>query len=354
MKKICAIACILSCIFLSGCGFWMDGERLSVEPYEPAGYGDSKKTVKVSTYAQMRNAVLEMVENGTPSGLLDTSDFTGGSVDVEMSTVVRYVQNTDPLGAYVVEDIDYEVGTFSGSRAVSVNIRYRFDRAHILQIRQADGMEAAYQEVGAALESLSSSVVLYITGYEEKDFGQWSRDLTAQRAGRIMEAPAVTVAVYPQKGANRIVELNFTYQNSKEALQQMQQQVDPVFTSAELYVRNASRAQEKYEQLYVFLMERADYTIETSITPAYSLLIHGVGDHRAFANVYSALCHKAGLDCYTITGTRDGEPWIWNVINYQGRYYHLDLLRSLENGDFTPRTETEMSGYVWDYSAALN
>lgn len=352
MKRFCSILLILSCIFLSGCGFWMDGERLSVEPYAPAGSSDSKKMVKVSNYTQMRNAILDMVENGMASGLLDVSEFNG-SVQMELNTAVRYVQNTEPIGAYAVDFIHYEVGTYSGSEAVSIEIGYRFDREHILQIRQTEGMVRAYEEVGEALESLDASIVLYITGYEEKDFSQWVRDLTAERAGTVMEAPAVTASVFPEKGSNRILELTFTYQNSRETLQQMQQQVAPVFTSAELYVRNASQTREKYEQLYVFLMERADYTVETSITPAYSLLIHAVGDCRAFANVYRAMCRASGLDCYAITGTRDGEPWTWNVINYQGRYYHLDLLRSVEYGDFTPQTASEMSGYVWDYSASL-
>ena len=44
-------------------------------------------------------------------------------------------------------------------------------------------------------------------------------------------------------------------------------------------------------------MERYDYRIETSITPAYSLLRHGVGDSRAFAVVYAAMCQQAGLEC---------------------------------------------------------
>ena len=51
-----------------------------------------------------------------------------------------------------------------------------------------------------------------------------------------------------------------------------------------------------------------------------------------------------------ITGTRDGEPWYWNLVETDGEYYHLDLLGSHGEGGFHLLTDQEMDGYVWDYS----
>ena len=166
-----------------------------------------------------------------------------------------------------------------------------------------------------------------------------------------MEIPQTTVNIYPEEGVERIVELKFSYQNSRDALRGMQIQVSPVFTSAVLYVSGDGTEYEKFTQLYSFWMERYDYQLETSITPAYSLLRHGVGDYKAFANVYAAVCREAGLDCVTVSGTREGEPRYWNLIQENGVYYHLDLLQSSDAGHFRKMTEAEMQGYVWDYSA---
>ena len=125
----------------------------------------------------------------------------------------------------------------------------------------------------------------------------------------------------------------------------------PVFEAAELYVSGDGAERQKYSQLYGFLMERFDYTVETSITPAYSLLHHGVGDSRAFATVYAAMCRRAGMECLMVTGTRSGEPWVWNIIQVGGIYRHVDLLQCSVQGRFQEKTDAEMSGYVWDYSA---
>ena len=72
---------------------------------------------------------------------------------------------------------------------------------------------------------------------------------------------------------------------------------------------------------------------------------------RAFATVFAAMCRQAGLECLTVSGTRNGEAWNWNLICEEGKYYHVDLLASSEAGELIRLTDQEMEGYVWDYSA---
>ena len=52
-----------------------------------------------------------------------------------------------------------------------------------------------------------------------------------------------------------------------------------------------------------------------------------------------------------ISGTKGGEAWYWNVVKDNGVYYHIDLLRCREEGQFHRMDEADMAGYVWDYSA---
>ena len=131
----------------------------------------------------------------------------------------------------------------------------------------------------------------------------------------------------------------------------MQQQVQRIFASAQLYINSDASTAQKCAQLYTFLMERFDYTMQTSITPFYSLLNHGVGDQEAFATVYAAMCGQAGLDCRVVSGTRNGKSWYWNIVQEDGVNYHIDLLKCSESGSFRWQTEDMMEDYVWDYTA---
>lgn len=342
---------LIVAMLLSGCGFWMDGEHVSIQPHQEQLLQDPAEVVEVSSYSQLRGALVEMVNAGAQSGMVSIDASNDATVYFYANTAANYVMNSTPVGAYAVDDITFEIGSNRGVSVVAYQISYLHSRMEILRMQQAESMEDAWEVVTAALDNCDASVAVRIDQYEKTDILQMVQDYANDHPDLVMEMPQVAVLVFPEKGKDRIVELSFTYQTSREVLRQMQEQVASVFTSAELYVKETTQVLDIYSKLYAFLMERDDYTVETSITPAYSLLHHGVGDSRAFANVYAAMCRNEELNCQVISGTREGQPWCWNVVRYRGEYYHLDLLRCSQEGGFQLREPSDMTGYVWDYSA---
>lgn len=336
-------------LLLSGCSL-LDGSYVHVTPHQEQVEDSQTGLVSAADYRQLRSVVEEMVASGTESGVINVADFDQEVVEKHMAVVAYHIRETYPIGAYAVEEITYEVGTNSGRPAIAITITYRHSRVEIQKIRTVQTMEKAESAIGEALEDCDASVVLQVENYKETDFSQIVEDYVEEHPDTVMETPQVAAGIYGT-GSTRVVELTFTYQNSRDALRTMHSQVQTVFASAALYVSGEDADIQKYSQLYGFLMERFDYTLETSITPAYSLLRHGVGDSRAFAVVYAAMCRQAGLECRIVTGTKLGEPWTWNMILDNGNYYHVDLLRSNTSGGFWKYLDNEMAGYVWDYSA---
>lgn len=353
MKRAAAmtVTVILICSLLGGCGFWMTGDYLSVSPHEVQSDLTGETVVEVSSYAQLRNALSKMVENGTESGIVSITSFSDATVDFYVNTAINYVTKSTAIGAYAVNEIAYEIGTNRGASVVAFDIYYRHNRSEIMGVQWVRSADEMVNAVTSALDQNEAYVVMRTDNYKAMDFTQLVQEYTNNNPDLVMELPQVGVFVYPERGSDRIVELTFTYLTSRDALRQMQERVSEVFTSADLYVKETTQVMDIYSRLYSFLMERDEYTLETSITPSYSLLQHGVGDSRAFANVYAAMCRRAGLDCAVVSGSRDAEPWCWNLVRFRGGYYHVDLLRCSENGKFVMRTASEMDGYVWDYSA---
>ena len=76
-----------------------------------------------------------------------------------------------------------------------------------------------------------------------------------------------------------------------------------------------------------------------------------MGDSKAFATAYAAMCRAAGLECRVVSGTCNGEARFWNMVRSGDIYYHVDLLASKAAGDLQMLTDDAMAGYVWDYSA---
>ena len=351
MKKSGFIIVLTLCLLLAGCSGWMDGSYVSVTPRQVPTSDVQSGKVNAANYEQLLEVLSQMVDSGAENLVINVADFNQDALENAMLAATRYLQKSYPLGAYAIEEIAYEIGTSSGKPAVSVNIGYIHGRSEIRKVKKVSDMAAAQLKIIQALEKCDAGVVILVSEYEAVDVVQFVEDYALDYPDVVMETPQVAVGIYPEIGSSRIIELNFTYQSSRDVLRQMQSQVEPYFASASLYVSGDSAETRKYAQLYAFLLERYDYKIETSITPAYSLLCHGVGDSEAFASVYARMCREAGLECRVVSGTKAGEPWYWNMVRDNGTYYHVDLLQCSATGVFREMVDGEMDGYVWDYSA---
>ena len=347
MKQKIIIPILILSLLLSGCGVFSQS-YVSVEPHREPRQTVQTDSIVASDYLELLGAIEKMIESGTEVAAIKIPDYPADSIDYNMEMAIRHSKENDPIGSYAVADITYELGSSSGVPAVSVNISYHHSRSEIQRIRRAKDTPAAEKIVAEALEGYESGIVILVEDYEIRDFTQFVQDYAGENPQTVMEIPQVS----PRSngtGRDRVVELIFAYQTSRDSLRRMQTQVQPVFDAAALYVSGEGEDYQKYSQLYAFLMERFDYKYETSITPAYSLLRHGVGDSRAFATVYAAMCRSAGLECMVVTGTRGGEPWAWNIVRDAGVSYHVDVLN--EQGNFLEFTDSQMDGYVRDYLA---
>lgn len=347
-RRLLPLALALS-LLLGGCG-WMNGSFVSVEPHQVPRQSGHTDTVTASNYREFLDALKQIIASGTEIAAIHVEDYPEKNLEAGVARAVRSAMVNDPIGAYAVENIEYEIGTSSGLPAVSVAISYRHNSTELQRVRRAADTEQAKRIVANALEGYEPGIIVLISDYARADFTQYVQDYANDHPESVMETPQVTEAVYGT-GQSRLMELIFTYQTSRDSLRRMQAQVKPMFESAKLYVSGDGDDYQKFSQLYAFLMERFDYKQETSITPAYSLLRHGIGDSRAFARVYAAMCRDAGLTCLCVTGTRQGEPWTWNLVLDGEEYYHVDLLRCSQDGKYCQLTDGQMEGYVWDYSA---
>lgn len=346
------IYCILALsLLLTGCG-WLDGSYSSVTPHQQ--HSDEKENLpqSVENYLQLRGALENMVTSGMQSSVISLQNFQQDQIDDSMDMAVRYVKTSFPMGAYAVEDISYEMGSVGGSPAVAVEITYLHEYREIQAVQRVTDMDQVRERIGNALKEYDAGLVMLIENYQAADIHQIVDDFAQDNPSAVMETPEITVQMYPDSGRQRVLELKFSYESSRDSLRSMQEVVQRVFNSAALYVSRDAQDYQKLSQLYAFLMERFDfYHLKTSITPAYSLLNHGVGDSYAFAVVYAEMCRRAEVECQVVVGTRRGEPWYWNMVLDDGYYHHVDLLACQQWGSYRELTDVQMTDYVWDYSA---
>ena len=351
MKRKMILLCLAACLLLSGCSIWNEGHYVSVIPHREQSVRKNDNNQVANTYLELREIMESFVENGTENAVISTPYYPEVNMEDNVQTAISYVLEDHPIGAYAVEEINYEIGTNAGYRAVALEINYRHDYSEIRRIQQVDDMRGAKQKISESLDDCSSGIVLYIKQYEEFDPEQLVSDYATTHPEKVIEQPRVTCNMYPEGySTTKVVELLYSYETSRDSLRSMQNQVGPMFEAAVLYVSGDTDSHQKFLHMYSFLMERYDYQYQTSITPAYSLLRHGVGDSKAFATVFAAMCSRAGLDCRVVSGTKDGEAWFWNVLYDEKYYHHVDLVECSRQGMMILKPDLLMEGYVWDYS----
>lgn len=345
MKRILLFGIVL-CMLLSGCS-WMGGSYVSVTPHQEQRVNTQTAVISASNYLQLTDALTDMIAEGTESAAINVSEYPPETVENGMKVAIGRAMKNDPIGAYAVEKIEYDLGTSAGQPALAVKIQYRHSRVEIKRMDHIEHMDEVQPIVKQALRNYDTSAAMLVENYQEIDFGQIVAELVRDDPQNVMEVPQVSVETYGS-GSRKVVELKFTYTTNRETLRQMQSQVKPVFDAAVLYVKGGTSDGQKFSQLYSFLMERFEYRLESSITPTYSLLHQGIGDSSAFATVYAAMCRAAGLECLVVIGTYENEPRAWNIVLDNGYYYHVDLLQCSERGRYVERTDRQMSGYSWD------
>ena len=347
------IPCVLALtLLLTGCSGLLDSGFHFVTPHEVQNSQTGEENISVRNYDGLCSTLISLIGSGRSSIIISVAQYDQELVDADTQRAIETVVKTDPIAAYAVEDIQYELGTNAGQPAIALSISYLHSRAEILRIRRYAGQPQMETAMTKALNDCDAGIVMYIENYEEMDFQQWVSTYAAANPDKVMERPDVVATLYPEEGTARVVELKFVYENSRNVLRAMQTEVTSQFETAVNAIGTEGTQAERFEAMYHYLNRICpELTLETSITPSYSLLMHGVGDARTYAQVYAALCQQAGLDCIVITGTRAGEPWYWNFVYRDGAYYHVDVLASRQAEAFAFRLDEEMVGYVWDYSA---
>lgn len=352
MLRIIIAYALAACLLLAGCDMGFDGEYIWEQTHAIQNSPDNGVKISASNYAELYLALEQAVESGVSQLNISVANYDRNRVEPDMGTAVEELCMENPVAAYAVDKIQWELGSIGGEQVLAVEMAYIYDQSHIKKIQTFADSQQMTEAIWQALNACDSAIVFRTTQYVDTDFVQLVEDYAAQYPQLLMELPQVTVGIYPESGEDRLVELKFIYQTSRDTLRSMQTQVLTVVDATVDMVSVTVQPRGKYTQIFVLVLERfPNYTLETSITPAYSLLLYGVGDSRAIATVYAAVCRQAGLECSTVVGTWNGELRYWNIVKIDGIYYHVDLLRSREEGQFREMTDSEMEGYVWDYSA---
>ena len=302
-------------------------------------------------YYELRDVIRSFVLNGTEHGQIRVTEY-GGDLEQDLRQVTRYLTNQDPISSYATDYISCEREEIGDGWLIRVDAVYRRSANEIASIRFVRGREAAVQAMYAALRDLQSSVTLQISGYIREDYVELLTSYCLEHPEELPEVPAISVAVYPDTGNVRVVEVHFVYQNDRETLRSRKAEIESNLSAAYNYIHYSGSDRRKLQLLYSYFINRFSYTAARNSADPYTLLCEGISDSRSFASVVCCLCERAGMEAHLVRGHKNGLVWYWNIVRAEDRWAHLDYQTDVLAGEGLHLwTDEEMVNYSWDLRA---
>ncbi len=360
MKKIVLV--ILLALCLSGCSAFTEDSYLVIEKHSEPPTEPTETTAReelptlISNRSQLRGAVLSCIRNWVEKDSLPVENYDG-DLSSDLSEVLHHATEEDPFGAYAVDFIDAELVGDAVSGAIEVSIVFRRSEAEVDSIVTVNSTSTALRRIQQALTSYETSLALRIREYDEVDFAAYIREYCLENPNLVLAVPEFSAEVYPPNGSTCILELHFSYPFTRDEMRPMLSTVNTTLTSAASYIRSGETDLARLELLNRFLMTRFRYRLctEEPAMPAYSLLQTHLAHSLSFAAVFRYECRAVEMDCWMVSGTKNGVPHYWNIVCIDDVYYHIDLMRSFERGEtqltLLSAQELLSEGYAWDTEA---
>ncbi len=354
MRKILAIV-LATALLLCSCG---PRSYISISPHLDIAQGSGEGGDRTaSTYAELKSAILRLVEQGEEVGTISLVGYEGAA-EQDVRTACSEVTNSEPLGAYGVEYMSYTCVQVLANYEATISITYSRSEEEMASVQVAGGLNEFKQLLAAALDEFAPGLAVELAYYSPQDYdvaAMVDEALRADPLGSVV-VPSVEVALYPSSGLHRILEVNFDYNADTPVLNGRRLALEASAQNIASSLDGAADAEQAIRQLVSaltasseFLPEREDDLVgevsRDSTFTAYGALVDGAAASEGYALAFAAICELAGIDQRIVDGRWNGISHHWNLVELEGSWYHVDaaLCDYYQNDGFLLTTDEQVS-----------
>ena len=287
---------------------------------------------EIKNYSQLKNAINDIVNSGQTAGELSFSGYTG-SVRDDMAAACYEVKTQTPMGAYAVEELNYELNRIVSYYTAEISISYRRSIQEIEAVVMLNGVSSLRSYVTEAVNGHSDKLVLRIFSSIVNE--EYIKDIvsSAYFNNPLVSArePYTGVTGYPTEGVNKIYEIELDYGMDANELTELRDKLD---SRIDVLCKNVTaketwRCALELAQALSASFREAD-SGEGAADTVSGALLEGRASSMGAALAYKVLCDEMGIECIVVRGrlgTLGTQDHYWNIIGIDGDYYHVDVSR---------------------------
>jgi hypothetical protein len=340
------VASLLTFLLLSGCASLWDHEvyekmtHLTQEDPVPGA-----AALTANSYDSLKNAVISVIRSGSQQESILVTDYPGTLTNFVISTLINEIQSYEPIGAYAVEYIAFDLKPpVLSQHTVTLNIVYKHRiRPAITPISGRRELEATVRELLRERRTLLTAEMPYFDA-QTHDLEGMVRSFYYSNPVWAMEYPEMTVNLYPSGASlRRIVELELTWSSPAQNLNRKAQNTEnaAVLLLSEFPGFNGDHEEQTALTvlwLHDLLCQTAVYDEESAAMAAgteerlggdaytaYGALVDRLAVSEGYAMAFKLLCDALDIPCIVVTGRWWGDLHAWNLVQIGEFWYHIGV-----------------------------
>lgn len=346
MKRIIVALLLVCALTLTGCASMLNRGNLVVTPHNEIPAAEENSSIlRVENYQDLVNGILYFVLEGREKGTIRLYNYAR-DVDDDLNAACIEVAQEDPIGAYALDYIKFEVAQIIHYYEVQLFFTYRRSQEQVDSIVSVVGTNAIRQELQEALTAFRPEVTLrigYFTG-DEAYLHDLLRKAYYNTPWAAFGHPQASISIYPDSGYPRVVEFQLTYQNTLQQLNSLQARLRNKVTLETRHIHHL-QPEESFREIYYILHGNTKYDPEGNA--ALQFLLAGLpANSEGLALAASLYAQELGLTCQVVEGTLNGQPHFWNIVRTSFGYRHIDF--SQPEAVFRSDLAMTQLGFDWE------
>ena len=218
-KQFRTAACaLLAGLTLAGCAPMLERSYADVSPHvQFSDESENESILRAETYQGLVSALLYLVGQGEEAGVIRLYQYAGitGAAASDVDRACLEVTQQDPLGAYAVDYIKYDVEQTAAYYQVDVKLAYTRTPEEIAGVISVTGSSAVEGELEELLKETPEMVAFRISYFTAEDSAETLRQAVMEvyeaRREDLPPLEQVTVTLYPDSGPQRVAEIGLVW-----------------------------------------------------------------------------------------------------------------------------------------------
>lgn len=216
-------ALLLSALTLTGCVPMLERSYADASPHmQFSDDSENESILRAQTYQGLVSALLYLVGKGEEAGVVRLYQYGSitGTAASDVDRACLEVTQEDPLGAYAVDYIKYDVEQTPAYYQVNVKLAYTRTPEEIARVISVTGSSAVAGELEELLKDRPETVTFRISYFTAADSADTLRQAVeeayAETDADLPPLEDVTVTLYPSVGPQRVAEIGLVWGEKTE------------------------------------------------------------------------------------------------------------------------------------------